>query len=104
MEAKSNERTALSALLEMLSLKGRIVTADAMHTQTATARAVTQAGGDDVLALKGNQGALHEDVSLCLDAPGHAGICDVFQRVDGAHGRIETRRALPCSDPHPLDH
>ena len=54
VEAKSNESMALPALLDMLSLKGRIVTADAMHTQKATARAVTQAGGDDVLALKGN--------------------------------------------------
>ena len=75
-----------------------MVTADAMHTQKATARAVTQAGGDDVLALKGNQGTLHEDVSLFLDDLGHAGIGDTFQSVDGAHGRIETRRALLCHD------
>ena len=40
VEAKSNESTALPALLETLSLKGRMVTADAMHTQKATARAV----------------------------------------------------------------
>ena len=50
------------------------------------------------MALKGNQRALHEDVSLFLDVPGHAGICDVFQRVNGGHGRIETRRALICHD------
>ena len=49
-------------------------------------------------ATKGNQGALREDVSLFLDAPVHAGICDEFQGVDGAHGRIETRRALLCHD------
>ena len=98
VEAKSNESTALPALLEMLSLKGRIVTADAMHTQKATARAVTQAGGDYVLALKGNQSAFFEDVSLFLDAPDRAGICDVFQRVDDGHGPIETRRALICHD------
>ena len=55
MYAKSNEITALPALLEMLSIKGWIVTADAMHTQKATAQAVSQAGGDYVLALKGNQ-------------------------------------------------
>ena len=76
------------------SAKGQMVTADAMHTQKANARAVTQAGGDDVLALKGNQGTLYEGVSLFLDAPGQAGMCDACQRVDGAHGRIETRRAL----------
>ena len=70
------------------------MTVDAMHTQKANARAVTQAGGDDVLALKGNQGTLYEDVSLFLDAPGQAGMCDACQQVDGAHGHIETRRAL----------
>ena len=57
-----------------------------------------QAGGDYVLALKGNQGVLHEDVSLFLDDSGHAGICDAFQSVDSGHGRIETRRALLCHD------
>ena len=98
VDAKSNEITALPALLEMLSLKGRMVTADAMHTQKTTARAVTQAGGDYILALKGNQGTLHEEVSLFLDDPGHAEMCDAFQRVDSGHGRIETRRALICHD------
>ena len=57
---RAKKQSALPALLGMLSLKGRMVTADAMHTQKATARAVTQAGGNDVLALKGNQGALYE--------------------------------------------
>ena len=98
VDAKSNEITALPALLEMLSIKGRIVTADAMHTQKATAQAVTQAGGDYVLALKGNQRELHKDVSLFLDDPDHAQMCDAFQSVDGDHGRIETRRALICHD------
>ena len=68
------------------------------QAQKATVRAVTRAGGDDILALKGNQGALHEDVSLFLDDPGHAEMCDAFQSVDNGHGRIETRRALICHD------
>ena len=42
-----------------------------MHTQKATAQAVTQAGGDYVLALKGNQRSLYKDVSLFLDDPDH---------------------------------
>ena len=95
VEAKSNEITALPALLEMLSVKGRIVTAaDAMHTQKAIAQAFSQAGGDYVLALKGNQKELHKDVSLFLGDPDHAEMCGVLQSVDGGHGRIETRRAL----------
>ena len=68
------------------------------QAQKATAQAVSQAGGDYVLALKGNQSALYEDVSLFLDDPGHAQMCDAFQSVDGVHGRIETRRALICHD------
>ena len=53
---RSNGIAALPTLLEMLALKRRIVTADAMRTQRRTARAVTAAGGDHVLALKGNRG------------------------------------------------
>ena len=69
-----------------------------MHTQKATAGAVTQAGGDDVLALKGNQRALYGDISLFLDDPGHAEMCNAFQGVDSSHGPIETRRALISHD------
>ena len=45
VEDKSNEIAAVPALLEMLALRGRVVTADAMHTQRRTAQAVTAAGG-----------------------------------------------------------
>ena len=76
VDEKSNEITALPALLNMLSLKGRIVTADAMHTQRTTAETVTQAGGDYVLALKRNQETLHEDVALWLDDPGNVETCE----------------------------
>ena len=69
-----------------------------MRSRPCLPAAGRQAGGDYVLALKGNQSALHEDVSLFLDDPDHAGICDAFQRVDGGHGRIEMRRALICHD------
>ena len=57
---KSNEIAAMPKLLEMLALKGRIVTADAMHTQRAAAESITARGGDYVLALKGDQASLHD--------------------------------------------
>lgn len=98
VEDKSNEIAAVPALLEMLALKGRIVTADAMHTQRRTAQAVTEAGGDYVLALKGNQGALYEDVKLYLDDPAQDGNRPRHQDVDGGHGRIETRTASVAHD------
>ena len=91
-DAKSNEITAVPKLLEMLSLKGTIVTADALNCQRTIAQQIVDQGGDYVLALKGNQGSLHDDVSRFLDDPA----CEATatdQTVDGDHGRIETRTA-----------
>ena len=48
---------AVPQLLELLSLKGKVVTADAMHCQRHIAQQVVDQGGDYVLALKGNQGS-----------------------------------------------
>ena len=50
-------------LLAMLSLKGTIVTVDALNCQRAIAQQIIDQGGDYALALKGNQGTLHDDVS-----------------------------------------
>ena len=84
--------------MEMPAPKGRVVTADAMHTQRRTARAVTAAGGDHVLALKGNQGAPYEDVRLYPDDPAQDGNCLCHRDVDGSHGRIGTRTADVAHD------
>jgi predicted transposase YbfD/YdcC len=93
----SNEIEALPELLALLALEGRIVTADAMHCQRATAQTILDRGGDYCLALKGNQPALFEDVRLWLDDPATT-VDDVHETVDGDHGRIETRRALVVHD------
>ena len=98
VDGKSNEIATMPKLLEMLALKGRIVTADALHTHRATAEAVTAGGGDYVLALKGNQGRLHGDMRLYLDDPVQADKLQSCQQVDGDHGRIETRRATVCHE------
>ena len=66
---KSNEIVAVPKLLELLSLKGRIVTADAMSCQRKIAEQVIDQGADYVLALKGNQETLHDDVRRFLDDP-----------------------------------
>src|SRR6476646_11097407 len=68
-DAKSNEITAVPKLLEMLSLKGTIVTVDALNCQREIAQKIVDQGGDYALALKGNQGTLHDDVRLFLDDP-----------------------------------
>ncbi len=90
VDDKSNEITAVPKLLEMLSLRGCIVTADAMNCQRAIAAKVTERGGDYVLALKGNQGTLHDDVRTFLDDPARSAEAH-HTTVDGEHGRIETR-------------
>ena len=98
VDEKSNEITAIPELLALLDVKDRIITADAMHTQRTTAKAVCAKGGDYVLALKGNQGTLFEDVKLFLDDPEATDNPQSFQAVDAGHGRIETRTATVSSD------
>lgn len=84
-------------LLQLLSLKGRIVTADALNCQRAIAAGVVERGGDYVLALKGNQGSLHDDIRTFLDDPVRP-TETTHTTVDGDHGRIETRTSLVSTD------
>lgn len=89
--AKSNEITAIPELLKMIDIHGAIITIDAMGTQTEIASKIIKGGGDYVLALKGNQGTLQEDVADWFADPGLAGISQVHATVDSGHGRIEER-------------
>lgn len=91
---KSNEITALPLLLEALSLKGCTVTIDAMGCQKDIARQIVAQGGDYVLALKGNQGSLQEDVQLYLEQQLNQATTMLLyhETVDKDHGRIEVRR------------
>jgi predicted transposase YbfD/YdcC len=95
---KSNEITAIPKLLDLLDLKGHIVTIDAMGTQKAIAKQIIDQGGDYILALKGNQGTLNEDVRLFLETelkkPSSIAIEDRCEDVDKGHGRIETRKCF----------
>ena len=79
VDGKSNEITAMPALLELLDIEGSTVTVDAMHTQRATAETITAKGGAYVLALKGNQETLHDDVRLHMADPENAEKDDSFQ-------------------------
>src|SRR6202044_1768709 len=96
-DAKSNEITAVPKLLAMLSLKGTIVTTDALNCQRAIAQQIIDQGGDYVLALKGNQGSLHDDVIDYLDDPASK-LTSAKPVVDADHGRIETRTATISTD------
>jgi predicted transposase YbfD/YdcC len=95
-EAKSNEITAIPELLKLLEVKGCIVTIDAMGCQKAIAADIIDRGGDYVLALKGNQGRLAEQVKQFFtqaQVNQFAGIAyEYHETVDGGHGRVEVRR------------
>ena len=80
----------------MLAQPSMVVTADAMHCQRQLSQQVTEQGADYVLALKGNQGSLHDDVRLFLDDPATP-VAQASQTNKG-HGRIETRTASISSD------
>jgi predicted transposase YbfD/YdcC len=102
-DEKSNEITAIPQLLELLALKGCIVTIDAMGCQTNIARLIIAAEGDYVLALKGNQGTLHRDVQDLVAYAQQINFRDVahdfHQTVEKNHGRLEIRRHWTISDP-----
>ena len=107
---KSNEITAVPELLRALELSGCIVTLDAMGCQKKIARDIVQAKADYVLALKGNQETVHEEVRSFLEdtrkrdagrrARGQSpvGKLDYHETVEKGHGRVETRRYWQSED------
>lgn len=96
VDAKSNEITAVPALLSLLDLTGCIVTADAMSCQKAIASQIVAQGGAYVLALRGNQETLHDDVRRFFEYAAAHRFEEVAHQswacVDKDHGRIEARR------------
>lgn len=98
-EQKSNEITAIPALLERLELTGALVTIDAMGCQAKIAKAIRGKGADYLLALKDNWPALSAEVTRFFDDPDPAAL-EHYESVDGEHGRIECRRHTVC---HQID-
>jgi predicted transposase YbfD/YdcC len=100
VEHGRGETTALPEILALLDLHGCVVTLDAAGCHADVAQQITGAGADYVLALKGNQQALHDDVvSLFERAERDDGLRRVLrpllgevQQTDGGHGRVEVRR------------
>jgi predicted transposase YbfD/YdcC len=101
VDDKSNEITAIPLLLDLLNLKGSIVTIDAMGCQTAIAKKIQEKEGEYVFALKGNQGTLNEDVRLFLETEinkaSSTAIEDKHEEIDKGHGRIEIRKCVVSS-------
>ena len=98
---KSNEITAIAALLDLLDVTGHIITIDAMGCQRSIAKKIRDKGADDVLALKGNQGTLNDEVRLFLESEVaksvSMAISDTYSESDAGHGRVESRRCVLSS-------
>ncbi len=103
VDGRSNEITAIPRLLEMLQVEGCIVTIDAMGCQKEVASKIMGERADYVLAVKRNQGRLHEDVHDIFDLARKSGFDsldhDYHETMNAGHGRIETRRCWAVSDP-----
>lgn len=95
VNTKSNEITAIPALLELLALKGCIVTIDAMGCQRAIAQTIVEQGAAYVLALKGNQPTLEHAVEQFFitgpQAEAHRTTSAYHEQTEQGHGRVETR-------------
>jgi len=102
-DEKSNEITAIPQLLDMIDLEGAVVTIDAAGCQKNIAAQIVQGKGNYVLALKGNQGKLYDDVRFVLDShmqDDFAG-CPVSRHieVEQGHGRLEARTYYQITAP-----
>jgi predicted transposase YbfD/YdcC len=98
VDSKSNEITALPKLLQLLDLKNRIVTIDAMGAQRGICQQIIEQGGDYVISLKGNQGTLHEEVVTYFEDAKTLKKALVSEENDKGHGRIEQRIAYSFDD------
>lgn len=101
-DEKSNEITAIPNLLNMLDIKGAIVTIDAMGCQKKIAEQIVSQGADYILAVKDNQPKLHEaikdyfETAKAMDFRNAQMTYD--EQTDAGHGRVEVRRCWLVND------
>jgi len=96
-DGKGGELSAIEKLLEVLDLKGAVVTIDALGCQKSIAEKIKKAGGEYALQVKGNQETLHTKMQTVFaeatleNFVGYRS--DSAETINGDHGRIETRKA-----------
>ena len=107
VDAKSNEITAVPELLNMLFIKGCVVTVDALNCQKDIARTVIERQADYVFALKKNHPQLYQDVVEWFDWARERDFRDVHhdfhETINKGHGRVEIRRCWAIHDPLALE-
>ncbi len=103
-EGKKNEIKTMQAMLSSLSVKGAVITADAMHCQTKTAELIKERGADYVLQVKNNQKKLNEEIKAFFHKTERDTPTELEGRfhsdVEGEHGRISEReyQLLPMTN------
>jgi predicted transposase YbfD/YdcC len=97
VDGKTNEIPVAQALLPYLSLQGRVVTADALHTQTAFGQGVLDQGGDYLLCVKGNQPTLYEAIALTFADPATR-CAPTVHTLDRRRGRTDRRSIRATTD------
>ncbi len=95
---KSNEIKAIPKLIDLLDVKGHIITIDAMGCQYKIANKIIKKEGDYIFSLKGNQESLSEDITLFFNTENHKKVISSCIDYDKGHGRIETRECFVCND------
>jgi predicted transposase YbfD/YdcC len=100
---KSNEITAIPELMDALYIKGLLVTIDAMGTQRAIAEKIIEKEGDYLLAVKGNQPTLHQQVKDIISDAQRDSQSDVFRRLDTNHGRTVMQMTWAKESGTPID-
>ena len=94
VDDKSNEIAAIPKLLDLLDIKGNIITIDAMGTQREIAQKIIDNEGDYILALKGNHSILHKDVIDFFNDNINITDLKIAKDIDCGHGRIEERNCF----------
>ena len=89
VEKKTNEITAAPKMLSLMDLKETVITVDAIMTQREVAKTIISKGGNYVMALKGNQGTLFDDVKLYFSESEHGMSCS--RSVEKNRGQVEIR-------------
>ena len=97
-DEKSNEITAIPRLLDLLYLKGAIVTIDAAGCQKKIVKKIVKRGAEYVISLKGNQSTMHDEIRAFMQDPAFKARFKKAKTVDNGHGRVETRTCWQTDD------
>lgn len=98
-DTKGKELVVAPQILNHISVKGRVITADALHAQRDFCQAISQAGGGYVMVVKGNQSELQRGIRLFFEKVPFKSEIHKYESLDKTKGRVETRTTWMSDDP-----